>query len=377
MELRFKSVPLEQPFHDENAGKTLDAESQFMSTLRKNVNAYFKEEGISQKGNITLFMQTAVMLSLYLVPYILLLSVHMAWWIALPLVMIIGVGIAGIGMCVMHDALHGSYSKKEWVNKLFGGSLYLLGGNVFNWKLQHNVLHHTFTNIPGTDGDIAERWPLRLSDNAPLKKIHRFQYIHWFFFYGLMTVTRIVNDFTQLAEYQKAGITAKYKVNMTKEYLVMIGVKTIYLFAFIALPIMITPFSWWQVVAGFFIMHWVAGFILSTVFQLAHVVEGAEQPLPDENGTIHHDWAVHELRTTADFSRNSRFINFFVGGLNFQIEHHLFPYISHVHYKNIAPIVEETAKQFGLEYNLKPTFFDALGSHVKMLKTLGAQPARA
>ena len=126
MELRFKSVPLEQPFHDENAGKTLDAESQFMSTLRKNVNAYFKEEGISQKGNITLFMQTAVMLSLYLVPYILLLSVHMAWWIALPLVMIIGVGIAGIGMCVMHDALHGSYSKKEWVNKLFGGSLYLL-----------------------------------------------------------------------------------------------------------------------------------------------------------------------------------------------------------------------------------------------------------
>ena len=192
-----------------------------------------------------------------------------------------------------------------------------------------------------------------------------------------MTVTRIVNDFTQLAEYQKAGITAKYKVNMTKEYLVMIGVKTIYLFAFIALPIMITPFSWWQVVAGFFIMHWVAGFILSTVFQLAHVVEGAEQPLPDENGTIHHDWAVHELRTTADFSRNSRFINFFVGGLNFQIEHHLFPYISHVHYKNIAPIVEETAKQFGLEYNLKPTFFDALGSHVKMLKTLGAQPARA
>ncbi|HXP51255.1 MAG TPA: fatty acid desaturase, partial [Bacteroidia bacterium] len=131
---------------------------------------------------------------------------------------------------------------------------------------------------------------------------------------------------------------------------------------------------WWQVLLGFFIMHWVAGCILSTVFQMAHVVEGAEQPMPDKTGIIHQDWAIHELHTTSDFARGNKFLNWYVGGLNFQIEHHLFPQISHVHYKNIAPIVEQTAKEFGLNYNLKPTFRSALASHIRRLKELGITP---
>ena len=371
MELRFKSAPLENPIQNDNLDKPHETESQFISALRKNVNAYFKETGISPKGNSTLTIQTIVMFSLYLVPFILLLILPVAWWVGMIFAIIMGTGVAGIGMCVMHDALHGSYAKKEWINKLLGGTIYLLGGNVCNWKMQHNVLHHTFTNIGGSDDDIAPRWPLRLSDNAPVMKIHRYQYIHAYFFYGLMTITKIYNDFTQLAEFNKAGITKKLKINATKEYFIMAGVKVTYLFIFIGLPIIFTHFSWWQVLTGFAIMHWVAGFILSTVFQLAHVVEGVEQPVPDEKGIIHHDWAVHELRTTADFSRNSRFINFCVGGLNFQIEHHLFPYISHVHYRKIAPIVERTALEFGLVYHLKPTFANAFGSHVRKLKKLG------
>jgi linoleoyl-CoA desaturase len=371
MELRFKSVPQPNNPQNENVGGITQPESQFASALRRNVNAYFKENNISPKGNLTLASQTVAMLSFYVIPFVMLLIIPMSWWIGLLFSLLMGIGVAGIGMCIMHDALHGSYSKKEWVNKLFGGSLYLLGGNVFNWKLQHNVLHHTFTNIDGEDGDIASRWPLRLCENTPVRKINHYQYIHAFFFYGLMSITRIVNDFTQLAEYNRTGLTRKYNANPTAEYFKMAGVKILYLFVFIGLPILLTHFAWWQVLIGFVIMHWVAGFILSTVFQLAHVVEGAEQPLPNSEGVISHDWAVHEVRTTSDFARNNRFVNWFVGGLNFQIEHHLFPYISHVHYRKIAPIVEQTAKQFGINYNLKPSFFNALVSHVKRLKELG------
>jgi len=349
-------------------------EHQFATVVRKRVNNYFKENGISQKGNFTLVMQTIVNLCLYIVPFVVLLTVHVNVWIAAAMTAVMGVGIAGVGMCVMHDAVHGSYSDKTWVNKLFGSTLYLLGGNVFNWKMQHNVFHHAFTNIDGVDEDIASRGVLRMADHSPLKKIHHYQYIHAFFFYGLLTLVKIVKDFSQLAQYNIEGVTRQHQVNPTREYVKMVAVKLAYLFVIIGIPIMVTPFTWWQVLLGFFIMHWVAGCILSTIFQMAHVVEGAEQPMPDKTGIIHHDWAIHELHTTSDFARGNKFLNWYVGGLNFQIEHHLFPQISHVHYKNIAPIVEQTAKEFGLNYNLKPTFRSALASHIRRLKELGITP---
>ncbi|WPQ60439.1 acyl-CoA desaturase [Chitinophaga sancti] len=346
-------------------------EKQFSSTVRSNVNSYFKEKGISTKGNFTLVTQTIAMLFLYIAPYVLLLTVSINIWISLLLVITMGVGMAGIGMCVMHDAVHGSFSEKEWINKIMGGTMYLLGSNVFNWKVQHNMMHHAYTNIEGYDEDIAKKGPIRLSQYSPLKRIHRYQYIHAFFFYGLMTIAKLFNDFTQLSRYNKEGITEKFHINPVREYIKMVIVKVLYLFIFIGVPILFTGYTWWQVLLGFFIMHWTAGAILSTVFQMAHVVEGAQQFIADENGIIHHDWAVHELRTTADFARNNLFLNWYIGGLNFQIEHHLFPNISHVHYRKIAPIVEWTAHEFNLFYNLKPSFFAALRSHIHRLKKLG------
>jgi linoleoyl-CoA desaturase len=346
-------------------------QKQFAAAIRKNVYAYFKERKISTKGNAAMVMQTIMMLSIYIAPFVLVLTLPMNIWLALLMTVLTGVGMAGIGMCVMHDAVHGSYSGKVWVNKLLGSTMYLLGSNVLNWKIQHNILHHAYTNIEGFDQDIASRGPIRLSKYASLKKIHRYQYIHAFFFYGLMTISKLVKDFTQLAEYTKAGLTGQHGGNPRFQYFKMVLVKIIYLFVIIGLPILFTPFAWWQVIAGFFIMHWVAGCILSVVFQMAHVVEGAEQLLPNANGIIESDWAVHELRTTSDFARNNLFLNWYVGGLNFQIEHHLFPNICHIHYRKIAPIVEKTAKEFGFTYNLKPTFLNAFRSHIRRLKELG------
>ena len=346
-------------------------QKEFSLAVRKNVNAYFRDKGLSTKGNLRLAIQTLVMLSLYIVPFVLIFTVSMNAWLALIMAVIMGTGMAGIGMCVMHDAVHGSYSHKEWINKILGGTMYLLGSNVFNWKIQHNYLHHSYTNIEGFDQDIDSKGPIRLSQYAPVKKIHRYQYVHAFFFYGLMTISKLIMDFTQLLQYNKAGITRQFHINPVAEYIKMVLVKMLYLFVFIGLPIMFTPFSWWQVVLGFFIMHWVAGCILSTVFQMAHGVEGTEQLLPNSEGIIEREWAVHELRATSDFARNNPFLEYYVGGLNFQIEHHLFPNISHIHYREIAPIVENTAKEYGFMYNLKPSFLKAFQSHVQRLKELG------
>ena len=346
-------------------------QQNFADAVRQNVNDYFNEKGISTKGNFSLVVQSFAMLSIYIVPLVLILTVSMSAWIAMILAIVIGVGMAGIGMCVMHDAVHGSYSNKEWVNKVFGGTMYLLGSNVFNWKIQHNFLHHAFTNIDGSDQDISSKGPLRLSEHAPLKKFHRYQYIHAFFFYGFMTISKLINDFPQLRSFNKAEITKKRNPNPTFEYWRMVFVKTTYLIVFIGFPLFFTAFSWWQILLGFFIMHWTAGFIMSTIFQMAHIVEIAEQPIPNALGVIEQEWAVHELQTTADFARNNFLLNWYIGGLNFQIEHHLFPNICHIHYRKIAPIVEKTAKEFGFTYNLKPTFLNALRSHVRKLKELG------
>ena len=322
-------------------------------------------------------IQTMVMLSTYIFPFVLIFIIPMNGWLALLMAILSGAGMAGVGMCVMHDAVHGSYSNKEWINKMLGGTMYLLGSNVFNWKIQHNYLHHSYTNIEGYDHDIDSKGPVRFSQYAPLKKIHRYQFIHAFFFYGFMTIAKLIKDYSQLRDFNKAGITRKYHINPVSEYIKMTVVKISYLFVFIGLPVLFTPFSWGQVLFGFFIMHWVAGFIMSTVFQMAHVVDGAEQLLPDANGEINEEWAVHQLRTTSDFARNNLFLEYYIGGLNFQIEHHLFPNICHIHYRKIAPIVENTAKEFGFEYNVKPTFLKAFHSHVIRLKALGRPQASA
>lgn len=345
------------------------SEHQFVMQLRKNVNDYFKKNNISPKANSKMMLKTIILSGFYIVPFIILLFIKTSPIIGVFLVVLMGIGIAGVGMGVMHDACHGAYSKKHWANTMLGGSLYLLGSNVLNWKIQHNVLHHTYTNISGFDEDIDDKGPIRLSEKRPLKWYHKYQYIYAFFFYGLMTIAKIVNDFTSLFRYDKEGLVKSQNKSLLNEFIKMFLRKILYLFIIIILPLWLTDYSLWQILLGFFIMHWTASIILSFIFQMAHVVEGAKQPAAEENMTV--DWSIHQLNTTADFARDNKLLSWYVGGLNFQIEHHLFPNICHIHYRKIAPIVEQTAKEFGLQYILKPTFRSALVSHIYRLKELG------
>ncbi len=344
---------------------------QFTATLRKNVNDYFKEKGISTKGNFKMVFKSVVMLSMYFAPFLLMLLVPMPGWLLFPLSVLMGIGMAGIGMSVMHDAAHGSFSGKTWLNKFFSHTMYAIGGNSFNWKVQHNMMHHTYTNIEGFDEDIEPKGSLRLSNQSPLKKVHRFQHVYAFFLYCFMTLFRNVGEFFQLVRYNKAGITKLQGTTPAKEMLKLVIAKAVYLFIIIGFPLMFSGFSWWMILLGFLLMHAVAGLFMSVVFQMAHLVEEAYMPLPNAAGVIENEWMIHELETTANFSRKSRLFAWMIGGLNYQIEHHLFPNICHVHYRAISPIVERTAKEFGLPYKENKTFFNAVGSHVRMLKALG------
>jgi linoleoyl-CoA desaturase len=346
----------------------------FTATLRKNVNEYFQKKGISQKGNWTLLLKALAMLSLYFGPFTLLLIFPMSNWLIFPISIVMGIGMAGIGMSVMHDAVHGSFSNFTWLNKLFGTTMYFIGGNIFNRKVQHNILHHTYTNIDGFDEDIDPKGILRLSEQTKLRKFHRFQYIYAFFLYCLMTLSRTVNEFKQLDRYNKKGITKQQGSTPKKEMVKLALTKIAYLTVILGLPLLLTPFSWWIIVLGFLTMHFIGGIFMSTVFQMAHVVEEAKQPIPNAEGTIENEWTIHELETTANFARKSRVFGWMIGGLNYQVEHHLFPYISHIHYRAISSIVKKTALEFGIRYNENRTFFGAIGSHIRMLKRLG-QPA--
>jgi linoleoyl-CoA desaturase len=254
-------------------------------------------------------------------------------------------------------------------------TIYLIGGSSFTWHLQHNVKHHTFTNIQGMDEDIETKAIIRLSNQAPLKRFHRFQYIYAFFFYLLMTIAKLGNDFKQLANYNKTGLTKQQNAKPKKEFLKLILFKSLYVIALVGLPMIFSGFSWWIVLLGFLTMHLVGGGIMAIIFQMAHIAENADQPQLNSDGNIENEWAIHELLTTVNFSRNNRILGWFIGGLNFQIEHHLFPNVCHIHYRKISPIVERTAKDFGLRYNLQPTFFQAIASHTRMLKALGRQAA--
>jgi linoleoyl-CoA desaturase len=346
-------------------------QKQFASAVRSNVNAYFKEKGISTKGDHRMVVKSIMMYTVYLTPFILLLIFPFQGWLALAMAALMGVGVAGIGMGVMHDAIHGSASSHTWLNKILSASIYTIGGDVLTWKIQHNILHHTHTNIDEADHDIRSRGPLRFSDHAPRHWSQRSQHFHAFFFYGLLTLTKLVNDFIMLAEFNRDGHVRRQGYKPSIEFVKQCLLKIVYLGVLIGLPLWLTDFSWWQVLLGFFVMHFVTGVILGSIFQLAHVVEGTDQPIPDASGVITNDWTVHELQTTSNFARNNKFLNWYIGGLNFQIEHHLFPHICHVHYRSIAPIVERTALEFGLVYNQKPTLRAAIASHVRRLKQLG------
>lgn len=349
-----------------------DAQS-FSKTLRARVNQYFKEKSLNQKANTAMLMKTIAMLSFYFLPFIALFVFNPAWGWVLGLYALMGIGMSGVGMSVMHDAAHGAYHSSPKVNDFIASSIYLISGNLTTWRLQHNVLHHTYTNIAGLDDDLDTHGLLRLHPDQPLKKAHRFQVLYAPLLYSLLTLNWVVmKDFSQLIRYQKVGVAKLNETDLRKEWIKLIYTKVIYFGLFLVLPLVFLSVSWYVVILGFVVMHLIAGFILSFVFQLAHVVDHVEVAhIPENDQMMDDEFLAHQLKTTSDFARRSKLVGWFVGGLNFQVEHHLFPHICHIHYPALSEIVKNTAKEFGLPYYEHRTLWQAIKGHLNSLRAYG------
>lgn len=356
--------------------KFIDKEKTgFYTTLKKRVDAYFIENNLSKYANTAMVFKTVVFLLAYLLPFIFLLAFQPSFGWSILIWSIMGISVAGIGMSVMHDANHGAYSSNDNVNYFVGHSLNLLGGSVFNWKLQHNILHHTYTNITGMDEDIQDRLVLKFSPHTPVKKYHRFQWIYAFLFYGLLTLYwALAKDLVQFRQFAQNGVNPHSKGENRIILLKIVLIKLSYFFVMVFMPVYFFGIPFIEVFTGFMVMHFFAGLILTTVFQLAHTLEHTAHPLPSGNGTIDNDWAIHQLNTTVNFAPGNKFISWYVGGLNYQIEHHLFQRVSHVHYPAISVIVKQTALEFGVPYLENKTFGAALASHIAYLKQIGKMP---
>ncbi|GAB3651172.1 acyl-CoA desaturase [Echinicola sediminis] len=312
------------------------------------------------------------MFGLYFIPVLLVIlgSVHETWQLLLCYVLS-GFGMAGIGMGIMHDAIHGTYSKNQKINKLLGYTLNMVGANATVWKIQHNVLHHSFTNIEEGDDDLNVPFFLRFSPHAKKNRLHAYQHWYTWFFYGLSTLSWVTSkDFIRLNRYYKMGLL-KGKNIYRNTLLKMVGWKLLYYIFILVLPLIFSPFGIGEILLAFFMLHFVTGLSISLVFQTAHIMPEVSFPQMDKDGQVAGERIIHQLLTTCNYSEKNKVFSWLIGGLNYQIEHHLFPDICHVHYRKIAPIVRATAAEYQLPYYSKVSFLDALKSHFTMLRWLG------
>lgn len=342
----------------------------FRLALRQRVDAYFKSTGRKPRDCWQMYVKSAIVFTGCATAYAMLVFVVSAWWLAVPLAVVLGFALAATAFNIQHDGSHGAYSKHRWINKLASMTLDLLGGSSYFWARKHNAIHHSYTNVTGHDDDIDVGFFGRLSPHQKRFRFHRLQHFYLWGLYGFLpTKWHLYDDFHDVL----AGRIGPHRVPRPKgwDLAIFIGGKALFLSMAFGLPMLLHP--WWCVLALYGIASFVQGVTLSVVFQMAHCVEDADFPLPSaDTGRIATSWAAHQVDTTVDFAPKSRVISWLVGGLNFQIEHHLFPQICHVHYPALSKLVEETCHEFGLKYRAYKTLLAGIASHYRWLRRMGA-----
>lgn len=341
----------------------------FHTVLKDRVASYFEQKNMPTTGGWRIFSKAIILLMATVILYVHLVFFTPVWYFAILECILFGFAVSFVGFNVMHDGGHGSFSNNTVVNKIAAFSLNILGGNAFMWNMKHNVIHHAFTNVHDVDDDLEGGILLRLSEHQKRYKVHSFQHYYvWILYAQLYIFWIFYSDYKKYFTGKIGDIPLK-KMSMA-DHIIFWKSKVISLLLYMVLPIMFAGFVPWLI--GFITVMWVAGVVLSIVFQLAHTVEHTHFPLPDEaTGKMEDEWAIHQLKTTANFATNSKVISWLVGGLNFQVEHHLFPKISHVHYPAINKIVKQACKEYGVAYNEYGKMRQAVMSHLNHLRNLG------
>ena len=347
----------------------------FHVELRRRVEEFFRRSGRRQRDCWQMYLKTAILLAVFAASYVLLVFAAQTWWQAVPLAVLLGLATAAIGFNVQHDGGHHAYSNRPWINRLMARTMELIGGSSYIWHWKHDVFHHTYVNITGDDTDIDLGILGRLSPHQQRYWFHRWQHIYLWPLYGLLTINwHLLGDFHNVL----TGRIGKHRFPRPRGWELILFLAAKLLFATLAFGIPLLFHRLWVVLLFFGGVELLLGMTLSIVFQLAHVVDEADFPMPrPDTGRMEHAWAVHQAETTVDFDRRSRVLAWLLGGLNFQIEHHLFPRICHVNYPAISKLVEETCREFGVKYTAHASFWAGLASHYRWMRRMGTPNAAA
>jgi linoleoyl-CoA desaturase len=339
----------------------------FYNTLKLRVNIYFRERRISRYANASAIIKAISFFLLYITLYFIILTQPLSpglYWLTW---FVMGSVMLFTAMSFVHDAAHGVFSRRKWVNQLLLRFANLAGGDGYMYKYKHTISHHPYTNIPGIDIDLEQSGVVRVTPYTKSAKRHRHQ--HWYMkilypFYILFWV--LVRDFKYYRMENIGPVKAHHAI---VHWIVLVVGKIFYIFSMLVLPYLLLDHPFWQVFVGFFLMHIGSGIVAMFALLSNHVVEDSLFVLPDEEGFIPCTWGEHQLRTTDDYSPDSPTISFLFSGLNHHVAHHLFPRYCHIHYPVITKMVRATAKEFGLRYRYN-SITGGLRSHFKLLKKL-------
>lgn len=341
----------------------------FHQALKARVERYFQDSGRSQRDLPGMYAKTAVLLGWFAASYTFLVFLADSPWSAILGCVSLGLAMAGIGFSVQHDAGHGGYSERRSVNRSLAWMLDVLGASSYVWSWKHNIYHHSHTNVVGLDADVNIQPFCRIAPSQPRYAAHRFQHFYIWFLYGLLTVKwQFVDDFKDVLS-GRVGLQ-KMPRPTGRKLLGVLGGKLFFFGWALVVPALLH--SGWKVALCFALTSFVLGLTLASVFQLAHCVQEASFPeVPQEGGSFGREWAAHQVETTVDFARGNRLLSWYLGGLNFQVVHHLFPRVCHLHYPALSNIIEETCREHGVRYHAQESVRAAVVSHVRWLKQMG------
>lgn len=338
----------------------------FSRALKGKINSYFQQKNKKKTGDRTIALKAGILFGSFALIYIILVFLQPHWLISILLCLILGFNLSAIGFNVMHDAGHNTFSSDKNTNTILSYSLNLLGGNIYFWKLKHNIAHHTFTNIEGEDFDIEVKF-MRLHESQQRKEYHRFQGYYFPLLYGISYLAWIFYQDYEKFFRQRLGKTSEQFHFPLREKVIFWTSKILHLFLFVIIPIYFL--GWLPVLVGLLIAGIVCGLSLATVFQLAHIVTETEFKA-DESRHVENEWMIHQLTSTANFATSNKTLTWLLGGLNFQVEHHLFPKISHVHYPALNKIVKQTCQEFNIPYIEFKSFGHAFQSHFQVIQLM-------
>jgi linoleoyl-CoA desaturase len=348
---------------------SFDNGGAFIRDTRHEVEQYLARGRTRIKGALLLYAKAPIAAGLMIGSWAVLIFASPGFIIGFLCLGGLLLGTILIAFCVQHDANHGSYFRRRRYNHLLGWTADLsLGFSSYAWRVKHNVAHHTYTNVDGYDADATQIPLARFMKAQEPKPWYRFQHYYIWPMYTLMGLRwQTIGDIAAFMRGRIGESALRFPRgwNLTG----MVVGKAIFITWAIAIPMLVYP--WWAVIAAYAGFAMISSLIMATTFQLAHCVEEASFASPDEVRATRPVWAVHEVETTVDFCPRNPVLTWMLGGLNFQIEHHLFPLVPHTHYPKIAEIVRRNCAKHGVRYSSQPSLWAALRSHFLHLRTMG------